>query len=207
MQLFRSRVLLWHSINYSWLFLCYRRSESISRFISSFYSGSCSSNPVFLCVLLITHVWNNGVTLCLIGIHMGVEKRICQRGEILPSLFLLRRLLSSWRCNEANPQWNTSEIQTPSPAVGIILLSIPCPLIFCIFLVSWTKTQTASFPPAPPTISEGVPCFFFSCDTAKPTATSKKSAELPKLAAVERKGGMPRLLWYSRKAGKFSPSG
>lgn len=90
---------------------------------------------------------------------------------------------------------------------GLFCWAFPAPLIFCIFLVSWTKTQTASFPPAPPTISEGVPCFFFSCDTAKPTATSKKSAELPKLAAVERKGGMPRLLWYSRKAGKFSPSG
>lgn len=163
MQLFRSRVLLWHSINYSWLFLCYGRSESISRFISSFYSGSCSSNPAFLCVLLITHVWSNGVALCLVGIHLGVEKRICQRGAILPSLFLPRRLLSSWRSLDVMKQiLSETPVRFRPPVLqwGLFCWALfPPPFIFCISLVSLKQNPNCFFSPSPTNNSWRCPLF------------------------------------------------
>lgn len=161
MQLFRSRVLLWHSLNYSWLFLCYGRSESISRFISSFYSGSCSSNPAFLCVLLITHVWNNGMTR---WDPPGCGKNDLPEGcnfDISVPTEEGSEFLKTFRRNGANPQWNTSEIHTPGSAVRIILLSIsPPPPVFCISLMFLKQNPNCFFSPSPIKNPWWCPLFF-----------------------------------------------
>lgn len=92
-----------------------------------------------------------------------------------------------------------------SLAAEVVLLSISFSsyILRCLFSAS---DVPFFWLPVPIDISEDILSVFFGFDAPQPAATSKKYAEIPMLAAMERKCGMPRLQWYGRKVGKFCQS-
>lgn len=114
-------------------------------------------------------------------------------------------LIKTYRSKEANPQWSARELQMQSLAAEVVLLSISFSsyILRCLFSAS---DVPFFWLPVPIDISEDILSVFFGFDAPQPAATSKKYAEIPMLAAMERKCGMPRLQWYGRKVGKFCQS-